>query len=37
MYDVHECRTLDIGFSDRVDQYMLRVSECGFICIYEGS
>ena len=28
---------MGVGFSDRVDQFVFRVNECGFVCIYKGS
>ena len=35
VYDVHACRMLGIGFSDRIDQCVLRVGECEFVCMYD--
>ena len=37
VYSIHGFSVLDIGFSDRVDQYVMRVHDCGIMCMHEGS
>ena len=37
VYDVHGCGVLDINFTSKVDQCVLNVQDCRFVCMHEGS
>ena len=37
VYDIYGFCVLGIGFSDRVDQCVIRVRDCRIVCMHEGS
>ena len=37
VYNIHGFSMLGIGFSDMIDQYVMRVRDYGIMCMHEGS